>query len=82
MSTPANPLFEAKPRWPGAPPICIATNRLAHKSKEAWQEFYDTNCPRLKIIKLWVCEVCGCWHSIGVAPDPSGDSSGTGRSSK
>ena len=75
-------LFEGKPRWPGAPPVCLAENRLAFKSVAELMDWRERNSPRCSIKKVWLCDVCKHWHHIGKAPDPAGSSSGTGRSSK
>jgi hypothetical protein len=75
-------LFEKIPRWQGAPPICEATNRLAFKSKADWEDFHSTNSPRCKVDKIWLCSICHHWHVITKAPNPTGDSSGTGRNTK
>lgn len=75
-------LFEPTPRWPGAPPICEATNRLAFQSRADWEFFHRANGPSCKVKKVWLCPHCEHWHAITVAPDPAGSSSGSGRSSK
>lgn len=76
------PLFEDKPRWPGAPRVCLATNMLAFETLAAWEKFHRENGPSCKVRRVWRCETCGRYHADTVAPDPAGGSSGTGRSSK
>ena len=75
-------LFETRPRWSGAPPVCVHANRMAFKTLDELTAFRETNAPGLGLIKKWLCAVCRHWHHIGKAPDPAGASSGTGRSSK
>jgi hypothetical protein len=75
-------LFEAKPRWPGAPPICLHANLPAFETFDAWKDFYERNAPGCKVERTWLCDVCHHYHGWSIAPDPSGSSSGTGRSSK
>ena len=75
-------LFESKPRWPGAPPICTKWNVLAFKTPAEMKKFNDTNCPSCTILETWLCKTCGHWHQIGMAPPPSGSTSGTTRNSK
>jgi hypothetical protein len=77
-----NELFEAKPRWPGAPPICIAANLPAFASRQAWDDFHAANSPGNRVVRVWRCDTCQHWHAHTIACDPSGSSSGTGRSSK
>ena len=78
-----NALFEAKPRWKGAVFICLAQNLLAFKDRTQLHVYRESigmsaYSPR----KVWLCDTCGHWHYEGRSPDPSGDSSGTGRSRK
>ncbi len=76
-------LFESKPRWAGAPPVCIATNRMAFKDRaemDAYRASIGMSAWAPK--RVGVCKICGHWHYVGASPDPSGDSSGTGRSKK
>lgn len=75
-------LFETKPRWLGAPKICIAANLPAFDSPADWEKFHAANSPGNSVKRMWQCEACGKWHVWTVACDPSGASSGTGRSSK
>lgn len=76
-------IFEPKPRWLGAPPYCIEADRMAFKNLAELNAYrasigMSSYSPR----KVWVCHVCGHWHYDGRVPNPSGDSSGTGRDSK
>lgn len=75
-------LFEEKPRWPGAPPICIAANLPAFPSKSDLDAFLRRNGPSCKVVRAGVCGACNHWHAETIAPDPAGGSSGNGRSSK
>lgn len=75
-------LFEAKPRWPGAPKMCLHANLPAFKTTKDWDQFHATNSPGNKVVRVWLCEVCEHWHAWTIACDPAGGSSGTGRSSK
>jgi hypothetical protein len=76
-------VFESKPRWPGAPPICLHTNLPAFDSMDDYGKFEKKNMPGAKALIKWNCSKCGKVHvwTIG-ASDPAGASSGTGRSSK
>ena len=76
-------IFETKPRWPGAPPICIKYNLPAFESVEAFGKWESKNCPGGKTVLKWKCSACGMLHVWGVGyGDPAGGSSGTGRGSK
>jgi hypothetical protein len=75
-------LFEARPRWDGAPPVCLFANRMAFKTRAELTAFRDTYAPNLGLVRVWRCDVCRHLHHIGKSPDPAGSSSGTGRSSK
>lgn len=75
--------FEAKPRWVGAPPICLHTNLMAFDDPSDFYKFESRNCPGNKTVMKWKCSKCNKFHFWGVgAGDPAGSSSGTGRSSK
>jgi len=75
-------LFEKKPRWPGAPPICIAVNLPALDTLADLNSFLKKNGPACKVEQTWQCETCKKWHAKTQPPDPAGSSSGVGRSSK
>lgn len=75
-------VFEKKPRWPGAPPICEKANLPAFPSKEAYMHWHERNGPGCSVKRVWECDACGWYHADTVAPDPAGASSGTGRSNK
>lgn len=77
-------LFEAKPRWKGAPPICIAANLMAFKTRSDLDEYRSSiGMEAYGFVKQpWKCEKCNHLHYVGKVPNPAGDSSGTGRSSK
>jgi hypothetical protein len=75
-------LFEDKPRWNGAPLVCLAANRMAFDNRAELAAFREANAPRLGLVKVWRCKICGALHYIPKSPDPAGESSGTGRSSK
>lgn len=70
------------PRWPGGPPICTVENLPALETYQALQEFHQKNGPSCKVVKTWHCPVCQRWHAETIAPDPAGNTSGTGRSSR
>ncbi len=70
------------PRFRGAPQQCVKTNLPAHESEKALRKFMFDNCPRCPIEYIWKCESCGGFHCQSGAIDPSGESSGTGRSKK
>jgi hypothetical protein len=75
-------LFEPKLRWPGAPLICLATNLPALPSREALERFLKINGPSCPVHHIGKCGVCGLWHAETSAPDPTGSSNGSGRSTK
>jgi len=70
------------PRWPGGPPICPVVNLPALPSETALMAFLAKNGPRCEVISINHCPFCDHWHAETNAPNPSGDSSGTGRSHK
>lgn len=76
------PVFEAKPRWPGAPPICLKARLPAFLTREDYNRWHERNGPGCTVKRVWKCDYCQHWHADTVAPDPTGGSSGTGRSSK
>ncbi len=55
-------LFESKPRWIGAPKICIAENLPAFKDEKELGKFVETNSPGANISEKWKCDICGHWH--------------------
>lgn len=69
------------PRWKGGPPMCKRENLPALPSQAELDAFLKKNGPSCKVKKTFRCAACGHWHAIIVAPDPSGGSSGSGRSS-
>jgi len=75
-------LFSEQPPFRGAPLVCLAANRMAFDNRAQMTECREANAPRLGLVKVWRCKVCGCLHYIPKSPDPAGESSGTGRSSK
>lgn len=81
----ANPdpkLFESKPRFRDAPPICLKTNLLAYISRAVLDKFVFHTCPSCPAKKVWTCEHCKLLHAEHGVPNPAGDSSGKGRSTK
>lgn len=70
------------PRFRGAPPQCVKANLPSFESETALREWMEKNSPRCLIRYVWQCESCGGFHADVGAPDPAGDSSGTGRSKK
>ena len=74
--------FESKPRWPGAPPICIVANLPSFPTTAAYQDWHERNGPGCKVLRVWLCDACKHYQADTVAPSPAGDSSGTGRHSK
>jgi len=75
-------VFESKPRWPGAPPICLTARLPSFPTKAAYQDWHERNGPRCIVKKVWLCDACQHYHATTLAPNPSGDSSGTGRNSR
>lgn len=74
-----NTLFEPKPRWPGAPPVCLAQNLPAFKDRAELDAFRQKNAPGFKLQQVWQCDHCGCLHYWAEPTAPSGESSGTAR---
>lgn len=81
MSAKAEEIFEKKPRWPGAPKICIYENMLAFETEKELNAFNDT-CASPQIVEKWICKACGCYHYVAKPTPPAGASSGTGREFK
>lgn len=75
----AGEIFEPSPRWPGAPPFCIAAQRLAFDSKKAVSDYIARYCPGVAVQEHYECVKCGLIHFEGIARPPSGWSSGAGR---
>ena len=70
-------LFESKPRWPGAPLICIAQNRPAFPTKKEALAFHERVGVGNHIVKIGKCETCQHWHYTFRPRPPAGDSSGS-----
>ncbi len=68
------------PRWKGGPEICPVANLPAFNFPKQLDDFLKDNAPSAKVVKKWQCDHCKCWHAYTLAPDVSGGSSGTGRS--
>lgn len=77
-----NPDSFYPPRWRGGPSIRPATNLPAFEEPFDLDAFLLANGPSCKVIRKFLCEHCDCWHAETKAPDPAGNSSGTGRGSK
>jgi len=76
-------IFEATPRWKNAPKFCIATHRMAFATEKELHAFRSKiGMSAYPTGKVWKCETCAHFHYDGATPNPAGDSSGTGRSSK
>lgn len=73
-----NDLFESKPRWPGAPKICVFENLPAFEDDRALKAFNET-CGDHGVLLKWRCTSCGCLHFYADPPAPAGGSSGTKR---
>lgn len=67
------------PNWKDGPPICKVARLPAFPTKEAYYEWHH---PGVLVKRVWLCKACKYYHADTVAPNPCGDSSGTGRSSK
>lgn len=83
--SPISPIFEPTPRWPDAPPICIATNMPAFTTEQAAKDWLDAPKKGNPIYesnslkKLWKCDHCQHWHMLTKTRPPSGHSSGSSR---
>lgn len=79
---PKGKIFEAKPRWPGAPPVCLKTNMLAFDSAKDIAKFQAENAPGCHTDSIVECDFCHKFHWSNHLRAPSGESSGTGRNAK
>ena len=70
------------PRWKNGPPVCPSTNLPAFKTTEAVHEFVARHCPGSIVKRIFVCSKCEHFHFESTPRDPSGSTSGTGRSHK
>lgn len=70
------------PRWKNGPKICSHANLPALPTERDLDKFLASNGPRCNVDYKWCCQRCGMWHALTSGPDPSGGSSGTGRSKK
>jgi hypothetical protein len=70
-------IFEPKPRWPGGPIICNATNLPAFKTKAGMKAFQGSLLSN--VVEEWECEHCGCFHYKAKPRGPAGSSSGNER---
>ena len=58
------PIFETKPRWVGAPPICNARNLPAFKDGAEIKRYKANRCPSSSVAHTYVCKDCGLIHVI------------------
>ena len=72
--------LERNPVWKSGPMICSQTNLPALVSLKDLLVFLAHNGPSCHVKRLYQCDFCQHWHAETTAPDPSGNSSGTGRS--
>jgi hypothetical protein len=71
------------PRWKGGSVICRKANLPAFETRAEAKAYHDQiGGPRCAVYKVWQCAYCQGWHYLSSAPDPTGGSSGTGRSHK
>lgn len=70
------------PVWRDGPLLCSALWRPAFASKMAAEKYHERNSPRTSIKRIFLCRFCQQWHYEASSPSPSGESSGTARSSK
>jgi hypothetical protein len=70
-------IFESKPRWPGAPPICVAANLPAFATRKEMKAFQEKIAG--SALTDWECDACGCFHYEGKPHAPAGSSSGNER---
>ena len=66
-------LFEKKLRWPNAPLICIATNRMAFENEKEIKAYLTKYCPHYDIEFLWKCDWCNLYHHECGVKAPSQD---------
>lgn len=79
MTTTHSDLFEPKPRWLGAPKICLKENLPAFETWKKADAFHEANSPGSRYVRQWQCSFCDCWHYLAKPRPPSGDSSGSSR---
>lgn len=72
-------IFEPKPRWEGAPRICLYENAPAFKSEKEMGAYHTRYYPACPIYRKWLCPVCNGWHFFADEMPPAGGSSGTQR---
>lgn len=60
--------FESKPRWPGAPPICTATNLIAFDTEKDCAKFLSSLGDHMPMLARWQCKKCWKWHFWSTAP--------------
>lgn len=67
------PVLEAKPRWPGAPPVCSAENRMCFDGEAAIAGYFKKSCPSARTDRVWRCKACGFTHYECHTAPPSQD---------
>jgi hypothetical protein len=76
----AKVLFEEKPRWPGAPKICIEKNLPAFETRTDLDTYMNRYAPTgFVIVRLGKCPACKRWHRWAIHEGPSGGSNGDTR---
>lgn len=70
------------PCWPSSPPVCERAHLLAFSSIKEAYAWHERNSPRCSMETPFECPWCNQFHYQSTAPDPAGNSSGTGRHSK
>src|SRR5262249_21247195 len=73
-------LFEP-PRFEGGNYVCVKANLGALPTLKALKAWLDET-PRCKVRWQGLCKFCGHYHADTIAPDPAGETSGTGRNAK
>jgi len=70
------------PVWPACPPICETAHLPSLKTLPELMLWLSKNGPGCYVSRMYQCSDCGYWHAEISPRDPSGDSSGCGRSHK
>jgi len=55
--------LDTKPRFKGAPPLCLKHNLPAFVTADAMEEFLKETGPSVKVRKKWLCDFCSHYHA-------------------
>ncbi len=66
------PVFEVKPRWPGAPLLCTAANLFSFADEAGVAKWRARNCLHGSVRRVWECKDCGGVHYESVPMQENG----------